>query len=346
MIVSEVGDLGGDLIECPFCAEPIKRKALKCKHCGELLGGAPAPVQSEPQKPSTPAASSPPPAKEAKPKYKDGAWPIMAFLTLVGMAGLASQAAGHADRQRAWVIAAASFVVLGPLAWRIGDAIRRLALPGKLYVTGGFGEIVKQKLFWRLGPQAFAMLWMAIGVGFVASTHNAPNLGSTSTAGNSTAVGNVVAAVAGNAPPNVANEAGTQEPEPAQGATPVGNDQSAQEAPQESEPAQGASLAGNDQSAREAPQANAEEPNRTPANCDGGTKAAQLVCADTDLAGYDRQVAAALEGRRASESRMSWRLTKWSQKIWIESVRDKCEDKYCLVEAYSKRLAELAGADR
>jgi hypothetical protein len=23
--------------KCPFCAEPIKREALKCKHCGETL---------------------------------------------------------------------------------------------------------------------------------------------------------------------------------------------------------------------------------------------------------------------------------------------------------------------
>ena len=26
-----------DEIQCPFCAEPIKRAAIKCKHCGETI---------------------------------------------------------------------------------------------------------------------------------------------------------------------------------------------------------------------------------------------------------------------------------------------------------------------
>lgn len=30
----------GDYKKCPFCAEPVRREAIKCKHCGSALGDA------------------------------------------------------------------------------------------------------------------------------------------------------------------------------------------------------------------------------------------------------------------------------------------------------------------
>jgi len=39
----------GSMVECPYCAEPIRAAARKCKHCGEMLDPAlrqaPQPVQ-------------------------------------------------------------------------------------------------------------------------------------------------------------------------------------------------------------------------------------------------------------------------------------------------------------
>lgn len=54
-----MSELGGDEKECPFCAEVIKARAIKCKHCGESLAqsttqrpvGTPAPALSVPASP-------------------------------------------------------------------------------------------------------------------------------------------------------------------------------------------------------------------------------------------------------------------------------------------------------
>lgn len=35
----------GDMRKCPFCAELVRREAVKCKHCGSELQAEPAPAE-------------------------------------------------------------------------------------------------------------------------------------------------------------------------------------------------------------------------------------------------------------------------------------------------------------
>lgn len=50
----------------------------------------------------------------------------------------------------------------------IGDFVRKIACPDMIFTTGGFSGLLKQKLFWFIGPQAIgASVGCILGGGLI-----------------------------------------------------------------------------------------------------------------------------------------------------------------------------------
>ena len=66
------------------------------------------------------------------------------------------------------IIAFIAGVISGYWGTLLGDFVRKLFIPDMIFTTGGFSAIVKQKLFWFIGPQAVAAFFAAaIGAGLI-----------------------------------------------------------------------------------------------------------------------------------------------------------------------------------
>jgi len=140
---------------CPYCANQIQDAAIKCQFCGERLD-------------AQPAAS----AASARTRRRRGLHPLLVLYIVAGCAAFGAAAVYLRDQDRALAAAAAVgaaivFVPLAPIAWAIGDVVRRFANPSAYFVSGGAMALAQTRLYWMIGPQSVAVfvVFAALGVG-------------------------------------------------------------------------------------------------------------------------------------------------------------------------------------
>lgn len=59
-------------------------------------------------------------------------------------------------------IAAVGYVLLAPIAWRLGDKVRQYAMPDGYY-SRDFAAAVRARVFWSIGPQTISMYLLCVG---------------------------------------------------------------------------------------------------------------------------------------------------------------------------------------
>jgi hypothetical protein len=100
---------------------------------------------------------------------------MLILLTLVGAAFLVREGLNAVGTGLPFYVAAAAFLLVGPITYMLGDVVRRAIMPA-FVVAGGFWQLVGTRLFWAFGPQTWAMLagWFVLSLvaaGFSGPSH-------------------------------------------------------------------------------------------------------------------------------------------------------------------------------
>lgn len=229
------------------------------------------------------------------------------------------------------------YILLSAPAWLIGDALRRYAMP-TFYYSQDFFAAIRNRIFWKVGPQIFGVLGVAFvaGVGIYLLSADMPD------AQAAAAVGTANATSTANA--HSPRDQPTRSLTPS---TPVVQSVAAPSSPPVQErPYQTAQTEPtniermpNTSTTPESPKSEVAAPSF---DCGKATTLVEnTICGDGKLAQLDVLLAGSYSSMMSSDIGDGARAAlKADQRAWL-SRRNQCSSKSCLAEIYETRIDEV-----
>lgn len=315
--------------KCPYCSEDIQDTAIRCKHCGADIAAAEA-AQAE---------------AEVSGAMGRGIGILLGIIGSGIFGFLGYQAVLGGEMNAAMVAGgfAAAFLVLAPLASRIGDAFRQYAMPDVVFAHGA-ADLAKQRLFWEFGPQTIAPV-LVFAIMFMLLLKIVPQE-AFEKAGTQVATEKAAPAADVQAEQATATNRPAQ-PEPSAervAAQQAALDQGRPVAAPVAAPATVGEKQATEPVATVAPTVPAPvESAKIEASFDCGKAASsieKLICSSPETAAADKRLAGTYGAARAKA--VDANALKADQNAWMKAERNACADAGCLLRVTEERIQKLS----